>query len=169
MGSGPASFGFAPKIELCKAVQRDATSPVPREKIYRFLIAPNHRYNSGHTTRQRGVSRSSRTWVGCGGRQRRRRAQGGCRAGVIRPVSHQGARGDQAARGTERRMWRTAKSCGPGTRCWCQVRGGFAGPTGPFRKTVNPRDDGDKRNSSPGRARRKPLKPSAQGRPDCLR
>ena len=25
---------------------------------------------------------------------------------------------------------RTAKPCGPGTRCWCQVGGGFASPTG---------------------------------------
>jgi hypothetical protein len=31
---------------------------------------------------------------------------------------------------------RTVKSCGSGTRCWCQVGGGFAGPTG-FGKTVN--------------------------------
>jgi hypothetical protein len=55
-------------------------------------------------------------------------------------------------------MLRTAKSCGPGTRCWCQVRGGFAGPTGPLASHQSV-DDGDKRNSSPGRARRKPLKP----------
>jgi hypothetical protein len=25
---------------------------------------------------------------------------------------------------------RTAKPCGPGTRCWCQVGGGSRGPTG---------------------------------------
>jgi hypothetical protein len=31
---------------------------------------------------------------------------------------------------------RTAKPCGSGTRCWCQVSGGFTGPTG-FGKTVN--------------------------------
>jgi hypothetical protein len=31
---------------------------------------------------------------------------------------------------------RTVKACGSGTRCWCQVGGGFAGPTG-FGKTVN--------------------------------
>jgi hypothetical protein len=51
-----------------KRSQRDATSPVPPEKINRFVIDPNHRYNSPVTTRKRGVSRSSRTWVGCGGR-----------------------------------------------------------------------------------------------------
>jgi hypothetical protein len=32
---------------------------------------------------------------------------------------------------------RTAKPCGPGTRCWCQAGGGFSNPTG-FRSTVNP-------------------------------
>src|SRR6266702_3595453 len=32
---------------------------------------------------------------------------------------------------------RTAKACGSGTRCWCQVGGGFVSPTGPG-KTVNP-------------------------------
>jgi hypothetical protein len=34
-------------------------------------------------------------------------------------------------------MLRTAKPCGPGTRCWCQVGGGVASPTG-FGKTFNP-------------------------------
>jgi hypothetical protein len=32
---------------------------------------------------------------------------------------------------------RTAKPCGPGTRCWCQVGGGFSSSTG-SRKTFNP-------------------------------
>src|SRR6201999_1888134 len=31
---------------------------------------------------------------------------------------------------------RTAKPCGPGTRCWCQVGGGVASPTG-SRDAVN--------------------------------
>jgi hypothetical protein len=53
---------------------------------------------------------------------------------------------------------RTVKPCGPGTRCWCQVGGGFTDPTG-FRKTVNSPTTVTKRNSSPGRARSKPLKP----------
>jgi hypothetical protein len=53
---------------------------------------------------------------------------------------------------------RTVKPCGPGTRCWCQVGGGFASPTGPD-KTIQSVDDGDKTNSSPGRARSKPFKP----------
>jgi hypothetical protein len=32
---------------------------------------------------------------------------------------------------------RTAKPCGPGTRCWCQVGGGLVSPTG-SDKTFNP-------------------------------
>jgi hypothetical protein len=53
---------------------------------------------------------------------------------------------------------RTAKPCGPGTRCWCQVGGGATGPTG-FCCAIQSAGDGDKTNSSPGRARNKPLKP----------
>jgi len=44
-----------------------------------------------------------------------------------------------AARGRFRDWWRllrTAKPCGPGTRCWCQAGGGCSNPTG-FRSTVN--------------------------------
>src|ERR1700754_2869545 len=33
-------------------------------------------------------------------------------------------------------LLRTVKPCGSGTRCWCQVGEGFAGPTG-FGRTVN--------------------------------
>jgi hypothetical protein len=56
-----------------------------------------------------------------------------------------------------RRRARTGKPCGPGTRCWCQVGGGEVGPTG--SRSALFADDGDKTNSSPGRARHKPLKP----------
>jgi hypothetical protein len=55
-------------------------------------------------------------------------------------------------------LMRTAKPCGPGTRCWCQVGGGFSNPTG-HSKRLQSADDGDKTNSSPGRARHKSLKP----------
>jgi hypothetical protein len=48
-----------------------------------------------------------------------------------------GAQGDRRAvireRFTARRrttLKRTAKPCGPGTRCWCQVGGGVVNPTG---------------------------------------
>jgi len=47
---------------------------------------------------------------------------------------------------------RTAKPCGPGTRCWCQVGGGFGKPDR-ARRDRQFANDGDKTNSSPGRAR----------------
>src|SRR6266436_6175241 len=34
-------------------------------------------------------------------------------------------------------LLRTAKPCGPGTRCWCQVGGGFTSPTG-LSRNLNP-------------------------------
>jgi len=105
-------------------------------------------------------------------------AHGNRRAGQ-QPVSDQAARGRTALRrfresfgetGTKlverlfRRRARTAKSCGPGTRCWCQVRGWRSGPTG-RSDAFNPRTTVARRNSSPGRSRisRKTI---AQGRPD---
>jgi len=63
-----------------------------------------------------------------------------------------------AGRSVWLRSLRTAKSCGPGIRCWCQAGGGEVGPTGfdePLIRTATVA----RRNSSPGRARRKPLKP----------
>src|SRR5260370_26637789 len=42
-------------------------------------------------------------------------------AGRVQLVSGSQARGRTA-------LSRTAKPCGPGTRCWCQVRGGEVGP-----------------------------------------
>ena len=99
---------------------------------------------------RRGVSRSSRTLgAGCGGRGSVV-ARGGCRAGSDGPVSIAPARRRTALK-------RTAKPCGPGTRCWCQVGGGASTQPGLLRCQFA--DDGDKTNSSPGRARNKPLKP----------
>jgi hypothetical protein len=48
-------------------------------------------------------------------------------------------------------------------RCWRQVRGGCVGPTG-LRQNISA-DDGGKQARSPGRARRKPLKPLRAGTP----
>jgi hypothetical protein len=73
-------------------------------------------------------------------------------------------RSERAGRTTQ---LRTAKPCGPGTRCWCQVGGGVFDPTG-SDSTTQFADDGGKTNSSPGSARNKPLKPFAQGGPGCL-
>jgi len=49
-------------------------------------------------------------------------------------------------------------------RRWRQVRGGLVGPTG-RGQSLNPLSDGGKRARSPGRARRKPLKPLRAGTP----
>jgi hypothetical protein len=58
---------------------------------------------------------------------------------------------------------RTEKSCGPGTRCWCQVRGWRSGPT--WRSDAfNPRTTVARRNSSPG-STKETVKTIAQGRP----
>jgi hypothetical protein len=118
----------------------------------------------------RGVSRSSRTrdgmrWTwqrrarnGIAGRSltARERSTGARTNGASTPSSKLGGR-HMAGRSVWRRLLRTAKPCGPGTRCWCQAGGGFSSPTG-IRRAIFA-SDGDKTNSSPGRARRKPLKP----------
>jgi hypothetical protein len=62
------------------------------------------------------------------------------------------------------KLTRTAKPCGPGARCWCQVGGGVASPTGSCN-TVNSPTTVTRTNSSPGRARHKPLKPLRAGMP----
>ena len=62
---------------------------------------------------------------------------------------------------------RTAKPCGPDTRCWCQVGGGFLDPTG-FGKASNPPMTATKRIRRRGEhgISRKTI---AQGMPECLR
>ena len=52
-------------------------------------------------------------------------------------------------------LTRTAKPCGSGIRGWCQAAGGEFDPTGSISHQAG--SDGGKRNSSPGRARHKPL------------
>jgi hypothetical protein len=107
---------------------------------------------------------------------RQRRARGvvaGRAFHCVRPVSGQAARGRtmlypasmkasadwyQAVECLLRRRPRTAKPCGPGTHCWCQVRGGEIGPTGleaPLIRATTVTT----RTRSPGRARYKLLKP----------
>jgi hypothetical protein len=77
-------------------------------------------------SRERALAIVTNVGAGCGGR-----------GSVGRATGSQG--GSIRERSTARRrtaLKRTAKPCGPGTRCWCQVGGGFAGPTG-LCKTVN--------------------------------
>jgi len=76
---------------------------------------------------KRGVSRSSRTRGRMRWTQKRRRE-----TVVAGRVSRERCR-----RAGRTAQTRTAKPCGSGTRCWCQVGGGFSGSTGPD-KTFNP-------------------------------
>jgi len=72
---------------------------------------------------KRDVSRSSRTLgAGCSGRGSVERAIGNRRASWTSWAICGGL--------DERRWWRMAKPCGPGTRCWCQVSGGMSARPG---------------------------------------
>ena len=84
---------------------------------------------------------------------RRRWSQGG----IARERCHVRARRTTAQR--------TAKPCGPDTRCWCQARGGFVGPTG-SGKTFNPLATVTRRIRGRGE-RGISRKTIAQGMPDC--
>src|SRR5882672_1001122 len=74
-----------------------------------------------------------------------------------RPVS------DQTASGRTM-LQRTAKSCGPDAPTRASSSRRQVGPTG-RGQSLNPLSDGGKRARSPGRARRKPLKPLRAGMP----
>ena len=97
------------------------TCPPLRAKIFLFSPDPNQMHIQAVPSRQRGVSRSSRTRGGMRWTRQRRAWKGiaGWASACERSPSRR--RPAQA---------RTAKSCGPGTRCWCQVGGGDVGPTG---------------------------------------
>ncbi len=64
-------------------------------------------------------------------------------------------------------LLRTAKPCGPGARCWCQVGGGFEGPTG-FIRTANSPMTVTRRIRRRGE-RGISRKAIARGMPECLR
>jgi hypothetical protein len=91
-------------------------------------------------------------WCGMRWTQRRRRARRWQGGSSTEPVSNQPARGRAAhvADGEVVWFWHPLLVSSPRR---------FCGPNRASSKAINPRDDGDKRNSSPGRARRKPLKP----------
>jgi hypothetical protein len=50
-------LGFAPKIKIRHLNQRDSTSPVGAEKIFRFALAPNHLHIPRHPGSPRGAYR----------------------------------------------------------------------------------------------------------------
>jgi hypothetical protein len=138
---------FLSHINLMLAVQS------PLAKIFRFSLDPNHPHISRRLIPQRGAYRDRHgrwdemRWT----RQRRARDVTAGRVGE-RPVSDRrraderccfrlrenfdggahsgGALGEDGSR--------TVKPCGPGTRCWCQIGGGFIGPTGSGRIANSP-------------------------------
>jgi hypothetical protein len=109
-----------------------------QQKYSSSHLPPNQGHNSAVSFRSRGVGRRHERWDEMRWTQRRRartRSQGGF------PVSDHRAPDERRQSpveplGKDGRL-RTAKPCGPGTRCWCQVGGGFLDPTG-FGKTFNP-------------------------------
>ena len=93
-----------------------------RRAKFRFTETPNQRLISGHPVPTRGaVARRHERGMGCGGRESvgaQVRSQGG-----LNLVS-------DCRRARRTTFERTAKPCGPDTRCWCQVGGGYSSPTG---------------------------------------
>jgi hypothetical protein len=133
------------------------TCPALYIKIFRFALTPNHPYNSAIPRPQEGRI-AIVTDVGCGERWPRS-------AGRASRFSQGGLRSVSEARADERRLMRTAKPCGPGTRCWCQAGGGFEKPNR-VCKTFNPpatEAKGIRLRGERGISR----KPIAQGMPGC--
>ena len=121
------------------------TCPAPPTKIFRLTCRANQHYQLAPSfPGTRGVSRSSRN----AGEDAVDAAAAARKLFTGRSfVSEQ----RRAGRTTPKR---TAKPCGPDTRCWCQAAGGVFDPTGSI--SYQARSDGDKTNSSPGRSRHKP-------------
>jgi hypothetical protein len=123
----PHATGMRAKANLLNRIKSIPPVQSPSAKIFRLTRRANHFYNFARLARERGVGHRHERWARCGGRSSAARERD-CRAGFP-PVSDQ----DRARRAE---LKRTAKPCGPGTRCWCQVGGGFVSPTG-FGKTIN--------------------------------
>ncbi len=130
--------------------QPDATSPVPSAKTFPFPPHPNHLYIPRHPIPQRGVSRSSRTWGGMRWTRqrwaRKRESQGGL---WFVSDSRRARRTTLIADGEAVWFWHPL------------LVSSSRRQSRPDRVSMRLQsaDDGDKTNSSPGRARRKPLKP----------
>jgi hypothetical protein len=112
----------ARRHDFLQRLQGDLARPVSSAKRFLFSIAPNQIYKPCRPGPKEGrIAIVTYVGLGCGGRgsvvAREHRRAG------RRPVSDRPARGRTALK-------RTAKPCGPGTRCWCQAGGGFLGPTG---------------------------------------
>jgi hypothetical protein len=128
--------GLAPNGEFIVPDQADATCPVLSQKIFRLTRRANHFYNSRRPVPKEGRCATSSTREGMRWTRLRRETNG-------------------AACGRRSRVVLTP-------RRWRQVSWlAMSALTGPTRRL--PRSDGGKKARSPGRARYKPLKPSACG------
>jgi hypothetical protein len=141
---------------------------ITRRAEFRLTCRANQRYQFAPSfPGKRGVSRSSRTREGMRWTRQRRRAGYSQGESLVsdRPARRtNGAKSAFAKASADgyqarRNLWcwqlRTAKACGSGTRCWCQVGGDVCRPDRAWQNRQFA-DDGDKTNSSPGRARHKP-------------
>ena len=130
-----SSFGRSPRAwQLILMTRRPdgqitISCPAVSRKIFRFRRRANHLYKLGPSHPKKGADRDRHETRGGMRWTRQRRARNGI-AGRL-PWSRER---EPACRRTA--LKRTAKPCGPGTRCWCQVGGGVASPTG-FGKTAN--------------------------------
>ena len=104
----------------CRANQQNPVQP-PRKKYFAFAVGQISSTSLRRLTRQRGGSRvvTNARWDAVD-------AAASARKVIAGRVSRERAAGAQ----DERRWLRTAKPCGPDTRCWCQAVGGEFDPTG---------------------------------------
>jgi hypothetical protein len=132
-------FGHGASAPL-PILKRRGCGKITRRAEFRLTCRANQRYQLAPSfPGKRGVSRSSRTREGMRWTRQRRRVcvrrasslvSGQQRAGRTAPKPGEASLGEDG-------LLRTAKPCGPGTRCWCQVAGGEIDPTG-FDFAINP-------------------------------
>jgi hypothetical protein len=129
----------------------------PLGKIFRFPSTQIDGSFRAVSFRQEGrIARRHERGTGCGGRE-----SVGANRGRRASQARERSRGVQ----DERRIARTAKPCGPDTRCWCQACRGFSEPN---RVRPNPNLQATvtrriRRRGEHGISR----KTIAQGMPDC--
>jgi hypothetical protein len=115
-------ISVARRVRFAQAFQDDLGRPAPSRENISLSLCSNRWLFPRCLVPTRGADRaSSRTRDGMWWTRERRRDRGR-RASQARERS----RGVQ----DERRIARTAKPCGPDTRCWCQACRGFPSPTG---------------------------------------
>jgi hypothetical protein len=139
-GRNEGSWRVARKIQFPQSFQADLRCPVPREKKNPLRDSPKSVVYCGHPGPHRGAYRDRHgRWDATAPR-----------AWSDRRADFSKSR-ERLQRAGRTAQLRTAKPCGPGTRCWCQVGGGVFDPTGSDSATQFA-DDGGKTNSSPGSA-----------------